>query len=238
MKQSIKNWIEEDRPREKMMLQGAGNLTSTELLAILIQGGTKEKSAMDLARDLLQASNGKLGELARLSFKDFTSIKGIGRARAAQLSAAFELSRRIESETPEENPRICSSSQAAAIMVPLLKDLPHEECWVMFLNRANRCIGKEKLSSGGTSSTVIDIKMVLKKAVENLSGGIILFHNHPSGTPRPGKRDIEQTEALRKAAALLDISLFDHIIIGRKKYFSFSDSLNPLPTAVSNAEPL
>lgn len=232
MTQSIKNWIEEDRPREKMMLQGAGNLTSTELLAILIQGGTKEKSAMDLARDLLQASNGKLSELARLSFKDFTSVKGIGRARAAQLTAAFELCRRMESETPEENPQICSSPQAAAIMAPLLRDLPHEECWVMFLNKANRCIGKERISSGGTSATVIDIKMVMKKAVEKLAGGIILFHNHPSGIPRPGKRDIEQTDALRKAAGLLDITLFDHIIIGRKGYFSFSDSLSPLPTTI------
>lgn len=232
MTQSIKNWIEEDRPREKMMLQGAVNLTLTELLAILIQGGTPEKSAMDLARDLLQASNGKLGELARLSFKDFTSIKGIGTARAAQLTAAFELCRRMESETPEENPQICSSSQAAAIMAPLLRDLPHEECWVMFLNKANRCIGKERISSGGTSSTVIDIKMVMKKAIEKLTGGIILFHNHPSGIPRPGKRDIEQTEALRKAAGLMDITLLDHIIIGRKGYFSFSDSLNPLPTTV------
>lgn len=233
---SIKNWIEEDRPREKMMLQGAGNLTSTELLTILIQGGTRERSAMDIARDLLKKSGGKLGDLARFSFKDFTAMKGIGTARAAQLSAAFELCRRVESEMPEDTPQITSSAQAAAIMMPLLRDLPHEECWVMFLNRANRCIGKERISSGGTSSTVIDIKMVIKKAVERLSGGIILFHNHPSGTARPGRRDMEQTEALHKAAALLDIALFDHIIIGRKGYFSFSDSLNLLPKAVSTGE--
>lgn len=230
MTQSIKNWIEEDRPREKMMLQGAGNLTVTELLAILIQGGTREKSAIDLARSLLKESGGRIGTLARFSFKEFTRMKGIGKARAAQLSAAFELCRRMESEMPEENPQICSSAQAAAIMMPILRDLPHEECWVMFLNRANRCIGKERISSGGTSSTVIDIKMIIKKAVDKLSGGIILFHNHPSGTARPGKCDIEQTESLRKAASLLDITLFDHIIVGRKGYFSFSDSLNPLPT--------
>ena len=232
---SIKNWIEEDRPREKMMLQGSGNLTSTELLAILIQGGTKEKSAMDLARDLLDAAKGKLGDLARFSFKELTQTKGIGTARAAQLSAAFELCRRMESEIPQDHPQISSSSQAAAIMIPHLRDLPHEECWVMFLNRANRFIGKERVSSGGVSSTVIDIKLILRKAIEKLAGGIILFHNHPSGTARPGKKDIEQTEALQKAASLMDMTLLDHIIVGRKDYFSFSDSYNPPPKGVSTA---
>lgn len=223
MKQSIKNWIEEERPREKLMLNGACSLTSAELLAILIQSGTKEKSALDVSRELLSSSNGNLVTLSECSMKQMTAQEGIGPAKAVMLFAAFELGRRISSEIPAEKPQIRNCADAAAIMLPLLGSLKHEECWVVYLNRANRFVGKERISYGGESATIMDSKIIVKKAVEKLASGIILYHNHPSGNPRPGKKDIEQTEALYRAASTLDICLIDHIIIGGKKYFSFSD---------------
>jgi len=223
MNNSIKNWIEEERPREKLMLNGASSLTSAELLAILIQSGTRQKSALDIARELLGKSSGKLGLLAESDLRKLTSIPGIGKAKAVTLLASFELGRRLFAEIPDENRPITDCSQAAALMVPLLGNLKHEECWVVYLNRANKYIGRERISHGGQSSTIIDVKIIVKKAVEQLATGIILFHNHPSGNPMPGKQDIEQTLALKRAAATLDICLVDHIIVAGKKYFSFSN---------------
>ena len=205
------------------MHSGAAALSSAELLAILIQSGTKEKSALDVARGLLGTAAGHLGRLAGYSLKDLMSNDGIGPARGVVLMAAFELGRRLAAETPEDNPQVRGSADAAALMWSRLGSLDHEECWVAYLNRANCLIGRERISSGGLSATVIDVKIIIKKAVEKLASGIILFHNHPSGNPRPSGRDMEQTDALRRAAATLDITLFDHIIIAGKKYFSFSE---------------
>ena len=223
MRQSIKNWIEEDRPREKLMHCGASALSPTELLAILIQSGTKEKSALDVARGLLGTASGRLGRLARHSLKDLTANDGIGPARAVALMAAFEIGRRMAAEAPEDEVQVRGTRDAASLMSSRLGSLDHEECWVVYLNRANGFMGREKISSGGVSATVMDVKIIVKKAVERLASGIILYHNHPSGNPRPGQADIEQTDSLRRAAATLDIKLVDHIIIAGKKYFSFSE---------------
>ena len=220
---SIKTWDEEERPREKLMRQGASSLTNAELLAILLQSGTREHSAVDLARSLLAGCGGRLAELSRRSVPQLIRLAGIGPARATTVQAAFELARRLAAELPEDELTIRSSETVARMMSPFLRDLPHEECWVLYLNRGQKLIGKERVSAGGLSATVIDIKIIVKKAVERLASGIILVHNHPSGNPLPGQQDRTQTEALRRAAAVFDIALVDHIIIGKKKYFSFSD---------------
>ncbi|MBR0223630.1 MAG: DNA repair protein RadC [Bacteroidales bacterium] len=225
MNKSIKTWNEEERPREKLMQRGASVLTNTELLAILLQSGTREKSAVDLARELMTACGNRLDTLSCRGAGEMTAVEGIGPAKATTILACFELARRLAAEIPEDELTIRTSGTVARMMAPFLRDLPHEECWVCYLNRGGRLIAKEKVSSGGTGSTVMDIKIIVKKAVERLASGIILIHNHPSGNPSPGEQDRRQTEALKKAAAVFDIILFDHIIIGKRNYFSFSDEL-------------
>ena len=220
---SIKTWNEEERPREKLMLQGAAALSDTELLAILLGSGTPRQTAVDLARDLLAASEGRLDALARQTARQLTGTPGIGLAKATSILATFELARRLAAEIPEDELTIRTSETVARMMAPHLRDLPHEECWVLYLNRGRKLIGKEKVSVGGMGSTIMDIKIIVKKAVDRLASGIILIHNHPSGNPHPGEQDRKQTEAIRQAAAVFDIELVDHVIIGKKKYFSFSD---------------
>ena len=219
---SIKTWDEEERPREKLMQLGASSLTNTELLAILLRSGTQRHSAVDLARNLIAAGEGTLNGLSNLGPARLTEVEGVGPAKATCILAAFELARRLAAELPEDDLPVRTPETVFRMMGPRLRDLPHEECWVLYLNRGHRLIGKERVSSGGQSSTVIDLKIIVKKAVERLASGLILVHNHPSGNPLPGEQDRAQTEALKRAAAVFDISLDDHVIIGRKKYFSFS----------------
>jgi DNA repair protein RadC len=221
--QSIKTWNEEERPREKLMLQGAAALSDTELLAILLGSGTQKQTAVDLARNLLATGEGRLDALARKSARQLTDTPGIGLAKATSILATFELARRLAAELPEDELTIRTSETVARMMAPHLRDLPHEECWVLYLNRGRKLIGKEKVSVGGMGSTIMDIKIIVKKAVDRLASGIILVHNHPSGNPQPGEQDRRQTEAIRQAAAVFDIDVVDHVIIGKKKYFSFSD---------------
>ena len=220
---SIKTWDEEERPREKLMQLGAASLTNTELLAILLRSGTQRHSAIDLARELLAAGEGSLNGLSNLGPARLTELEGVGPAKATTILATFELARRIAAELPEDDLPIRTPETVFRMMAPRLRDLPHEECWLLYLNRGHRLIGKERISSGGLSSTVIDLKIIVKKAVERLASGLILVHNHPSGNPLPGGQDRAQTEALKRAAAVFDIALIDHVIIGRKKYFSFSN---------------
>ena len=220
---SIKTWHEEARPRAKLMRQGADALTNTELLAILLGSGTRTLTAVDLAREITAAAGGRLASLSRQGPEQLMQVAGIGPAKATAIMATFELARRLAAEIPEDEFTIRSADTVARMMAPRLSGLPHEECWVIYLNRAGRFIGKEQISVGGMGSTIIDIKIIVKKAVERLASGLILVHNHPSGNPLPGEQDRRQTEALRSAAAVFDISLVDHVIIGRKKYFSFSD---------------
>ena len=219
----IKDYREEDRPREKMLERGATALTDAELLAILLRTGSNEASALDLARTLLDSSGGSVSGVSNLSLDGFTTIKGIGKTKALTLLAAFEAGRRSMSGGRDTERVITDARDAVEMIAPLVSSLDHEECWVIFLNRVNRVITKERMSSGGSTSTTFDVKMVVKRAVERLACGVIMVHNHPGGNPAPGEKDRRQTEALRKALSLLDISLLDHIIVARNKYYSFSE---------------
>ena len=225
MKSSIKTWDEEDRPREKLMQQGPSALTNAELLAILLRAGNRDKSAVDLAREVLAAAEGKLSVLAGRNIHQLRALPGMGTAKAASVQAAFELARRLDAEIPPDEFTIRSADPVARMMTPLLGTLSHEECWILYLNKAQKYTGREKVSAGGQASTVIDIKLIVKKAVERLASAIILVHNHPSGSPLPSEQDRRQTDALRQALAVFDIALLDHVIIGRKKYFSFSEEI-------------
>jgi len=219
----LKDWAKEDRPREKMRLQSATNLTDVELLAILIQQGNRQASAFDLADELLSKCNYKLSSLARLSIKEMMKTKGIGIAKATILQAAMEIGkRRMASEIMTEN-IIRDSKSVAAYLQTKLMDLPHEVFAVLFLNRANRIKHFEIISSGGMTGTVADPRIILKKALEEEAVSIILCHNHPSGNLKPSKADQELTEKIRQAAKYFDIQVLDHIIVSNEGYYSFAD---------------
>ena len=220
----IKELFLDERPRERLLKNGAEILSNVELLAILLRTGTREKNAVDLARELLEKSEGKIGGIASMDIEGLVKLNGLGPAKAASLAAAFELGRRSASESSGKKKKpISSPSDVYRIMIPHMKNLDHEECWVLYLNRANNLTGKEMMSSGGLESTIMDCKMIVRKALEKKASGIILVHNHPSGSPLPGTADITQTQALRKALATCDISLLDHVVIAADSYFSFAD---------------
>jgi len=220
---AIKQWQAEERPREKMATRGAEALSNAELLAIILHTGDSGLTAVDLARELIDLAGGSLKNLSVMTPDKMSSVKGIGPAKAVTIAAAVELGKRIAQDRCEELPTVYSSRAVADMMFPQMGGLLHEECWILYLNRANRLIGKERISSGGVSSTVMDVKIIAKKAVEKLAGSIILLHNHPSGNVIPSSEDKRQTMALRKAVSLFDIDLIDHIIIGNGRYFSFCD---------------
>ncbi len=221
----IKEWEEKDRPIEKLLSVGAVSLSVSELIAIIIGSGTKELNAVSLAREILKDANNDLNTLRKFTIQDFKKHKGIGQSKGVKLLALFELFRRIEGQKGETNTRqILSSNEAAQIISPYLRDLDHEECWVIFLNRANKIITKERMSSGGLSSTIVDVKMIIKKSLEKMASAIILVHNHPSGNITPGEHDIIQTKKVKEATKICDISLLDHIIVGNGEYYSFADN--------------
>ncbi|MDP4222863.1 MAG: DNA repair protein RadC [Bacteroidota bacterium] len=220
----ITDWAVEDRPREKLIRKGISSLSDAELLAILISSGTRKRSAVDLGRELLGTVNNNLNSLGKLSVSDLRKIRGIGPARAVTIFAALELGRRRKlSEIPDVYQIRCSKD-VADIFQPLLSDLGHEEFWVLFLNRSNRIIDKMKLSQGGISGTVTDVRIIMKKAVEYLSSGIIVCHNHPSGNLNPSESDSKITQKIKDAGSLLDIQLLDHLIISDRDYYSFADN--------------
>jgi DNA repair protein RadC len=220
----ITDWAVEDRPREKLIRQGAANLSDAELLAILISSGTREKSAVDLGRELLKCVNNNLNSLGKLSISDIKKIHGIGTARAVTIAAALELGRRRKLAEAPEYLQIKCSKDVADIFQPLLSDLQHEEFWILFLNRSNRVIDRMKLSQGGISGTVTDVRMVMKRAIEFLASGIIVCHNHPSGNLNPSESDSKITKKIKEAGNLMDIQLLDHLIISGKEYYSFADN--------------
>lgn len=224
MSLKITEWAVEDRPREKLILKGTATLSDAELLAILISSGTKNRSAVDLGRELLLKVNNNLNSLGKLSIKDLTGIHGIGPARAVVIASALELGRRRKLAEAEEAIKIGSSKDVADIFQPLLSDLNHEEFWILFLNRANKVINRMKLSQGGLSGTVTDVRMIMKDAVECLASGIIVCHNHPSGNINPSESDIKITRKIHEAGNLLDIQLLDHLIVSGSDYFSFADN--------------
>ena len=222
-KLSIKNWAEDDRPREKMIKKGINSLSNAELIAILFGTGTRNESAVELARKLLDSIGNNLNDLAKLNIKDLQKIKGIGEAKATTIITALELGKRRKLEEVLEKKKIQSSNNVSEIFNSILSDLPYEEFWILLLNRSNTIIDKFKISQGGISGTVADVRIILKLALENLASGIILCHNHPSNNTKPSEADITLTKKIKEAGVFFDINLLDHIIVTTNSYYSFAD---------------
>jgi len=222
-KLNIKAWAEEDRPREKLLAKGRTALSDSELLAILIGSGTTEKTAVDLCKEILASVGNNLDKLARLGVKDLMRFKGIGEAKAITIVAALELGRRKKDSGEEPIKKITSSKDAFDYLKPWMIDLNHEVFFVILLARNNTIIKHELISSGGISGTIVDAKLIFKSAIDNLASGIILAHNHPSGNLKPSEQDISLTKRIKAGAALLDLTILDHLIFTNKDYFSFAD---------------
>ena len=220
---SIKQWAEEDRPREKLLTQGSKRMSNAELVAILLGSGNRNESALDLAKRLLASFDNDLHRLAMAGVKEFCTFKGIGNAKAVTLSAALELGQRRVRTDVRQLPSITCSKDAFLIVHPHLADLPHEEFWILLLNRANKLIDSIQISIGGVAGTVVDAKMVFQKALQHLASSIILAHNHPSGNLRPSQADIDLTKKLKQAGQHLDIQVLDHLIITHSAYTSMAD---------------
>lgn len=220
---NILKWAEEDRPREKLLLKGKSALSDAELIGILIGSGTRSLSAVDLSRLILKDVNNNLNALAKLNVHDLKKFKGIGEAKAISIVSALELGRRRKESEPEKFPGITCSKDVYDLMKPELMDLPHEEFWILLLNRANKVIKKRSISSGGISGTVADPKIIFKIALENSSSAMILVHNHPSGNLKPSEADLRLTKKLKEAGMLLEIPVLDHLIFTDNSYLSFAD---------------
>ena len=220
---TIKSWAEEDRPREKLLLKGKSTLSEAELIAILLGSGNKKQTAVELAQHILNHCQNNLGALARLSVKDLQKFNGIGEAKAISIVAALELGRRRKESEPIKKVKINSSTDAFELLNGNLTDLNHEEFWIILLKRNNEVIRKEMISKGGFSGTLVDAKIIFKRALEESASAIILAHNHPSGNLKASKEDIQLTKKLIEAGKSLDIQVLDHIIIADQNYFSFTD---------------
>ena len=221
---SIKNWSQDDQPREKLLNKGKAALSDAELVAILIGSGTRNESAVELCKRILASANNNLKDLGKLSIKQLMEFKGIGEAKAITIAAAMELGRRRRGEEALEKEKITSSESVFELMQPILGELPHEEFWIIYLNNSNKVIQKNQLSKGGITGTLVDVRLVMKKAIEIGAVGIILVHNHPSGTLKPSTSDRQLTNKLKIAGESLDIKVLDHIIITEASYFSFADN--------------
>ncbi|MFZ4543441.1 MAG: RadC family protein [Saprospiraceae bacterium] len=223
-KKSINTWALEDRPREKLLVQGRKSLSDVELLSILLGSGNCEENAIDLSRRILAHFDNDLEQLNDASLHTLIrQFKGIGEAKAICIAAAMELGLRRKFTGSKEKIQISSSRDAHHIFAPLLMDIQHEEFWYLLLNRANKVTHREQLSKGGVAGTVVDPKLIFKRALEAQASGIILAHNHPSGNLKPSTQDINLTQQLRSAAKLLDMTVLDHLIIAEDSYFSFAD---------------
>lgn len=220
---SIKNWSQDDQPREKLLYKGKAALSDAELVAILIGSGNRQESAVDLCKRILANTNNNLSALGKLSIKQLMEYKGIGEAKAISIIAALELGRRRRGEEALEKNKITSSSSVFELMQPVIGELQHEEFWIIYVNNSNKVIQKNQLSKGGITGSLIDVRLVLKNALEVGATGLILAHNHPSGTLKPSEADKQITQKLKAAAQSLDIKVLDHLIITEKAYFSFAD---------------
>ena len=222
-KYSIKQWSKDDRPREKLLYSGAENLSNSELLAILIHNGTKQKSAVDVAKEVLKLGKDNLVELGKLSVKELMKIKGIGEAKAISIAAALELGRRRQAAASLEKTMVKTSSDIASYLQTKLKDFRHEVFAVLYLNRANKINHFEIISEGGITGTVADPRIILRKALEEDAVNHILCHNHPSGSLKPSRADEQLTTKIKEAARFLDTTVLDHIIVSDDGYYSFAD---------------
>lgn len=220
---NMKSLAEDDRPREKLLKLGRHSLSDAELLAIVMSSGNKDETALQLAQRMLSEHRNSINELAKLSIADLKKYKGVGEVKAIEIAAAFELGRRRKESDPTERIKITSSQQAYEAIRHHLMDQPHEEFWVLLLNRANQITKEVHLSKGGVSGTVVDVKLICKAAIDHTASGIILAHNHPSGQVLPSEQDKQITKKIREALALFDIVLLDHLIIGDQTYLSFAD---------------
>lgn len=220
---NILQWAEEDRPREKLLLKGKSSLSDAELIAILIGSGTVSLSAVDLAKLILSTCGNNLNQLASLSIHDLQKFKGIGEAKAISIISALELGRRRKEMTQLEKPKITGAEDIYELMKPNLLDLPHEEFWLVLLNKSNHLIRKCLVSSGGVSGTIADPKMIFKMALEHLASGIVLVHNHPSGNTKPSNADVQLTNKLKQGGVFMDVPVLDHLIFTNQGYYSFAD---------------
>ncbi|HNW69624.1 MAG TPA: DNA repair protein RadC [Bacteroidales bacterium] len=220
---NIKQWAEDDRPREKLVAKGKSALSNAELLAILLRSGSTKETAVDLSKRMLSHVSDNLLELSKLSLAEFMKFKGIGEAKALSIIAALELGKRCRVSEIAVKEKITGSRDVFEYFQNNLADNPYEEFWVLLLTRANKIIKKSSISQGGIAGTVADPKKIFKTALENNASSIILCHNHPSGNIKPSEADIKLTKKLKDAGLLLDISVLDHVIVGDNAYFSFAD---------------
>lgn len=223
-KLTIKTWAEDDRPREKLIKKGKSALSSAELIAILIGSGSREESAVDLAKRILAHAGNDLNKLAKMSVKDLSRFKGMGEAKAVSIIAALEVGARRQSAEALTSDQITHSAALYEILKPMMMDLPHEEFRVIYLNRANKILANERISTGGITGTVADVKIIFKKALELLASSIILAHNHPSGNLTPSAADIQLTRKMRETGKIMEIDVLDHIIVTESGYYSFADN--------------
>ena len=225
----IKDMFPDERPREKLRLRGAKALGNAELLAILIGSGSGGKSAIDVAHELLSKSEGRLTLLGAMPIERLIALKGMGEAKAITICAALELGRRtFEERTFQDKRAVTSPSLVYQLMLPEMKGLDHEECWVIYLNRSSYLLGKEMICSGSMESVLLDTGRILKKAIEKQCSYVILVHNHPNGDCMPSQADVGQTDRLRKALQAVEISLLDHIVFSEGAFFSFTDDRRTL----------
>ncbi|HEY9185440.1 MAG TPA: DNA repair protein RadC [Salegentibacter sp.] len=220
---SIKQWAEDDRPREKLLQKGKLSLSDAELIAILIGSGSPNESAVQLSKRILAFGKNNLSELGKLSVQQLCNFKGVGPAKAVSIIAALELGRRRRIEEALERKKITSSASVFELMQPVLGELPHEEFWIIYLNNSNKVIEQLQLSKGGITGTLVDVRITLKKALELSATSLILVHNHPSGTLLASEPDKQLTQKLKTAAQSLDIKVLDHVIVTENSYFSFAD---------------
>lgn len=220
---SIKNWAQDDRPREKLILKGQQALSDSELLAIIMGSGSREESAVDLAKRILQSTENNWNHLSRLNVDELCKFKGVGQAKAISIITALEIGRRRAAQGISEKPKISTSRDAYQILQSLIGDANVEEFWVLYLNQANIVVKKEQISKGGINHTSVDIRIIMKVAVEAMATGLILAHNHPSGNLSPSHSDKLLTQKIKTAGSFLDIEVLDHLIVTQKSYFSFAD---------------
>mgnify|MGYP003388407431 FL=1 len=221
---TIKSWAVDDRPREKLLAKGKSVLSDAELIAILIGSGNRAESAVDLSKRILLSVENNINQLAKLSVAQLMQFKGIGEAKAVSIITALEIGKRRHFESLLERPKIKESKDAYTLVQPLIGELDHEEFWVLYLDDSNRVLQKKQLSRGGITATMVDVRLVFKKAIEIASVAIVVCHNHPSGKLKPSASDKELTQKIKQSGDMLDIKLLDHLIITQKEYFSFADN--------------
>ena len=221
---SIKHWSDDDKPREKLLNKGKSTLSDAELIAILIGSGSRSESAVELSKRILSSVDNNLNELGRLSIKQLMQFKGIGEAKAVTIAGALEIGRRRRGEASAKIEKIASSKDAFEILQPIMGELEHEEFWILYLNNSNKVLQKSQLSKGGITGTLVDVRILMKQTLELGAVGLILAHNHPSGTLKPSNADKDITQKIKRASESLDIKVLDHLIITQKDYFSFADN--------------